>query len=106
MVSKSNLATAVALLLTIMLAAPILAVAPGSEQQAAGTARTRTRTRAPLSARVRCTEVHAVEAGETCASVARAVRFSDGAFRVMNPNITCAALFPGQWVCVAGTGVA
>ncbi|KAM3032825.1 hypothetical protein ACUV84_026779 [Puccinellia chinampoensis] len=88
----ANLATAAALLL-IVLAAPILE-ASGSDQ-APGT-------RGPMRLRVRCTEVHVVKAGETRASVARAAGLSDKGLLALNAGIGSAALFPGQWVCIAG----
>lgn len=49
-----------------------------------------------------CVKVHGVVAGETCASVARNWGLADQSFANLNPNVTCAALFPGQWLCVGG----
>lgn len=57
---------------------------------------------APGNGKVFCLKVHGVEAGETCASVARDARLADQSFATLNPNVTCAALFPGQWLCVGG----
>ncbi|KAK3135153.1 hypothetical protein QOZ80_5BG0415220 [Eleusine coracana subsp. coracana] len=56
----------------------------------------------PLAAMAVCVKAHGVVAGETCASVARNWGLSDRAFANLNPNVTCAALFPGQWLCVDG----
>ncbi|CAL4902391.1 unnamed protein product [Urochloa decumbens] len=56
-----------------------------------------------LAIRVSCKEVRAAEAGDTCDTVARAAGFASAAdITFLNPNITCGALFPGQWVCVRG----
>ncbi|RLM98111.1 hypothetical protein C2845_PM06G17190 [Panicum miliaceum] len=59
----------------------------------------------PLAVRVHCTGLHVVRPGETCASVARAAGLTVGQFTLLNPNVTCAAMFHGQWVCVRGSAV-
>jgi LysM repeat protein len=55
---------------------------------------------------VYCTGVHGVKAGETCGSVARDARLPLPQFMDLNQNVTCGALFPGQWVCVRGVAIA
>ena len=59
----------------------------------------------PLAITVFCTGVHGVSAGETCGSVARDARLTLPQFMDLNQNITCGALFPGQWVCVRGAAI-
>ncbi|KAG0518701.1 hypothetical protein BDA96_09G199300 [Sorghum bicolor] len=55
---------------------------------------------------VHCTEAYGVKAGETCRSVARVFRIPLPRFMELNQNVTCGALFPGQWVCLRGVEVA
>ncbi|PUZ65317.1 hypothetical protein GQ55_3G213700 [Panicum hallii var. hallii] len=59
----------------------------------------------PLAVRVHCTGLHVVRPGETCASVARAAGLTVGQLTLLNPNVTCAAMFHGQWVCVRGSAI-
>ncbi|CAL4894287.1 unnamed protein product [Urochloa decumbens] len=60
----------------------------------------------PLGISVHCKEARAAQAGDTCDSVARAAGFASAAdIMFLNPNVTCGALFPGQWVCVRGEAV-
>ncbi|KAG2618318.1 hypothetical protein PVAP13_3NG079504, partial [Panicum virgatum] len=88
-----------------VVAAVLLVVA--AAQPAAAAAGTTGRARAPLppAVRVRCTGLHVVRPGETCASVARAAGLTAGQFMMLNPNLTCAAMFHGQWVCVRGSAI-
>jgi hypothetical protein len=65
----------------------------------------RQRERVPLPVRPVCVKVHAVVPGETCASVARDAGLTDRIFANLNPNVACAALFPGQRLCVDGAMV-
>jgi LysM repeat protein len=60
----------------------------------------------PQAITVYCTGVHGVKAGETCGSVARDARLPLPQFMDLNQNVTCGALFPGQWVCVRGVAIA
>ncbi|KAG2592209.1 hypothetical protein PVAP13_5NG531700 [Panicum virgatum] len=50
-----------------------------------------------------CSEVHGVQAGETCFTVAQAAGLTQDVFLGFNPNINCQSVFLGQWVCLAAT---
>lgn len=50
-----------------------------------------------------CNTVFGVNSGDTCFSIAQGFGLSSGEFEFINPNIDCAALFVGQWVCVQGS---
>ena len=50
-----------------------------------------------------CSEVHGVQAGETCFTVAQAEGLTQDVFLSFNPNINCQSVFVGQWVCLAAT---
>jgi hypothetical protein len=47
-----------------------------------------------------CSEVHQVQTGDTCSSVAAGAGLSDAQFLGFNPNINCLKVFLGQWVCL------
>jgi len=105
---------AAVLLLVVAAAQPAAAAAgagtggaDGGRRISHGAAPTTGRARAPLppAVRVRCTGLHVVRPGETCASVARAAGLTAGQFMMLNPNLTCAAMFHGQWVCVRGSAI-
>ena len=105
---------AAVLLLVVAAAQPAAAAAgagtggaDGGRRISRGAAPTTGRARAPLppAVRVRCTGLHVVRPGETCASVARAAGLTAGQFMMLNPNLTCAAMFHGQWVCVRGSAI-
>ncbi|KAI9121241.1 hypothetical protein K1719_008274 [Acacia pycnantha] len=49
-----------------------------------------------------CTNIHGVEQGETCTSIAQHFNLDTPHFLQLNPNINCELIFVGQWVCVAG----
>ncbi|WVZ68587.1 hypothetical protein U9M48_017512 [Paspalum notatum var. saurae] len=53
----------------------------------------------PLS----CNQVHGVQENETCFSVAQAAGLTQEQFLRFNPNINCATVFIGQWVCLDAT---
>lgn len=50
-----------------------------------------------------CDTVLGVTKGDTCFDIAKSFELTTPEFDAINPNINCAALFVGQWVCVAGT---
>lgn len=50
-----------------------------------------------------CDTVFGVRKGDTCFDIAQNFKLSTPEFDSINPNINCAALFVGQWVCVDGT---
>lgn len=50
-----------------------------------------------------CDLVFGVNSGDTCFSIAQGFGLSSGEFESINPNVNCAALFVGQWICVEGT---
>ncbi|GJM92929.1 hypothetical protein PR202_ga09437 [Eleusine coracana subsp. coracana] len=50
-----------------------------------------------------CSNVHGVHAGETCFSVAQSSGLTQEQFLAFNPNINCARVFVGQWVCLAAS---
>ncbi|KAI9121292.1 hypothetical protein K1719_008325 [Acacia pycnantha] len=50
-----------------------------------------------------CTNIHGVEQGESCTSIAQHFNLDTPHFLQLNPNIDCEHIFVGQWVCVAGT---
>ncbi|KAL1829752.1 hypothetical protein DCAR_0209122 [Daucus carota subsp. sativus] len=50
-----------------------------------------------------CDTVFGVRKGDTCFDIAQNFKLSTAAFDAINPNINCAAIFVGQWVCVDGT---
>ncbi|XP_066382028.1 uncharacterized protein [Miscanthus floridulus] len=50
-----------------------------------------------------CTEVHGVQAGETCFSVGQGAGLTQEQFLGFNPNINCEKIFVGQWVCLQAT---
>ncbi|KAK3138346.1 hypothetical protein QOZ80_5AG0367610 [Eleusine coracana subsp. coracana] len=83
-------------------AAALLAVVAATALLLADAAAGHRERQGPQAAMAVCVKAHGVEAGETCASVARNWGMSDRAFANLNPNVTCAALFPGQWLCVDG----
>ncbi|KAF7803544.1 putative LysM domain-containing protein [Senna tora] len=49
-----------------------------------------------------CNQVHGVEEGETCSSVGERFKLDQSHFLEINPNINCALMFVGQWVCIDG----
>ncbi|KAF8011958.1 hypothetical protein BT93_I0168 [Corymbia citriodora subsp. variegata] len=49
-----------------------------------------------------CNEVVAVKSGDTCFAIAQQFDLTVEAFRFINPNLNCKALFIGQWLCIAG----
>ncbi|CAN1292158.1 hypothetical protein LINPERPRIM_LOCUS21442 [Linum perenne] len=48
-----------------------------------------------------CSTVYGTESGDTCTSVASSFGLSESNFLGMNPNINCATIFVGQWLCIA-----
>ncbi|KAF5727016.1 hypothetical protein HS088_TW22G00702 [Tripterygium wilfordii] len=52
---------------------------------------------------LQCKEVHGVEDGETCSTIAQGINMDLSEFESFNPNINCDAIFVGQWVCVNGS---
>ncbi|KAJ1285718.1 hypothetical protein BS78_03G298400 [Paspalum vaginatum] len=50
-----------------------------------------------------CNQVHGVQVGETCFSVAQAAGLTQDQFLGFNPNINCEKVFVGQWVCLRAT---
>ncbi|RCV27653.1 hypothetical protein SEVIR_5G345900v4 [Setaria viridis] len=50
-----------------------------------------------------CSKVHGVQEEETCFSVAQGAGLTQDDFLGFNPNINCAKVFVGQWVCLAAT---
>ncbi|CAL4961034.1 unnamed protein product [Urochloa decumbens] len=50
-----------------------------------------------------CSKVHGVQEGESCFSVAQGSGLTQDDFLGFNPNINCAKVFIGQWVCLAAT---
>ncbi|KAK1368499.1 LysM domain-containing protein [Heracleum sosnowskyi] len=50
-----------------------------------------------------CDLVFGVNSGDTCFSIAQGFGLSSGEFESINPNVNCAALFVGQWICVEGS---
>ncbi|KQK10095.1 uncharacterized protein LOC112271129 [Brachypodium distachyon] len=47
-----------------------------------------------------CNKVHGVQTGETCFSLAQGSGLTQEDFLGFNPNINCARVFVGQWVCL------
>lgn len=106
----SHRAVAAILLLAIAVGTAQAAVSEpgaGGRGQGATTTTTSARVPLPLAVTVRCTKVHVVKAGETCASVARDFRLTVAQFMVLNQEYTCTAapLPHGRWVCVRGSAV-
>ncbi|KAL8502294.1 hypothetical protein ACS0TY_021432 [Phlomoides rotata] len=54
----------------------------------------------PVAA-VACITVVGAESGDTCSSIAGGFGLSLKEFLKINPNINCAAVFVGQWLCIA-----
>ena len=50
-----------------------------------------------------CNTVRGVQADETCFSVAQGAGLTQDQFLGFNPNINCAKIFVGQWVCLDAT---
>ncbi|XP_006646394.1 uncharacterized protein LOC102710460 [Oryza brachyantha] len=50
-----------------------------------------------------CNKVHGVQTAETCFSVSQGAGLTQDQFLAFNPNINCAKLFVGQWVCLDAT---
>jgi hypothetical protein len=50
-----------------------------------------------------CNTVRGVQADETCFSVAQGAGLTQDQFLAFNPNINCAKIFVGQWVCLDAT---
>ncbi|KAL1809080.1 hypothetical protein DCAR_0728615 [Daucus carota subsp. sativus] len=50
-----------------------------------------------------CDSVTGVSSGDTCFSIAQSFALSTDEFNSINPNVNCAALFVGQWLCVVGS---
>ncbi|BAB92550.1 hypothetical protein [Oryza sativa Japonica Group] len=55
--------------------------------------------KAPVPA-LTCNKVHGVQASETCFSVSQSAGLTQDQFLAFNPNINCAKVFVGQWVCL------
>ncbi|KAE8798531.1 hypothetical protein D1007_26207 [Hordeum vulgare] len=47
-----------------------------------------------------CSQVNAVQAGDTCSSIAESGGLTQDQFLGFNPNINCVKIFLGQWVCL------
>uniref|UniRef100_A0A8I6XGI9 LysM domain-containing protein n=1 Tax=Hordeum vulgare subsp. vulgare TaxID=112509 RepID=A0A8I6XGI9_HORVV len=47
-----------------------------------------------------CNQVNAVQAGDTCSSIAESGGLTQDQFLGFNPNINCQKIFLGQWVCL------
>ncbi|KAM7522297.1 hypothetical protein LguiA_012199 [Lonicera macranthoides] len=52
---------------------------------------------------VTCNTVYATAEGDTCVAVAEEFNLPDDYFLALNPNINCADIFVGQWLCIDGT---
>ncbi|KAL8112933.1 hypothetical protein AgCh_020302 [Apium graveolens] len=50
-----------------------------------------------------CDSVFGVRSGDTCFGIAESFALSNDEFNSINPNVNCAALFVGQWLCVVGS---
>lgn len=50
-----------------------------------------------------CDEVFGTRSGDTCFSIAQSFGLTTAEFDSINPNLNCAALFVGQWLCVQGS---
>ncbi|KAL1829755.1 hypothetical protein DCAR_0209125 [Daucus carota subsp. sativus] len=50
-----------------------------------------------------CDMVTGVSSGDTCFSIAQSFALSADEFNSINPNVNCATLFVGQWLCVVGS---
>jgi hypothetical protein len=50
-----------------------------------------------------CDDVVGVASGDTCFTIAQSFNLTAASFDAINPNISCNALFVGQWICVAGS---
>ncbi|KAL8103745.1 secreted LysM effector Blys4-like [Apium graveolens] len=50
-----------------------------------------------------CDSVFGVRSGDTCFGIAQSFALSTAEFSSINPNVNCAALFVGQWLCVVGS---
>ncbi|KAJ8768988.1 hypothetical protein K2173_023983 [Erythroxylum novogranatense] len=55
------------------------------------------------TATLNCETVHGVVKGETCFLVAQQSQLDLDEFAAINPNVDCAHLFVGQWLCVAAS---
>ncbi|KAI4297483.1 hypothetical protein L6164_037372 [Bauhinia variegata] len=49
-----------------------------------------------------CQKVYAVHGGETCSVIIQKFKLDQSHFLEINPNINCASIFVGQWVCIQG----
>ncbi|CAM0883303.1 unnamed protein product [Alopecurus aequalis] len=47
-----------------------------------------------------CNKVHGFQTGDTCFDVAQGAGLTEEQFLGFNPNINCAKVFVGQWVCL------
>ncbi|KAK1375239.1 LysM domain-containing protein [Heracleum sosnowskyi] len=50
-----------------------------------------------------CDQVFGTRSGDTCFSIAQSFGLTTAEFDSINPNLNCAALFVGQWLCVEGS---
>ncbi|KAL1834256.1 hypothetical protein ACET3Z_003907 [Daucus carota] len=57
----------------------------------------------PVPAGPTCDTVFGVRKGDTCFDIGQNFKLSAHDFNCINPNVNCAALFVGQWVCISGT---
>ncbi|WOH07882.1 hypothetical protein DCAR_0727316 [Daucus carota subsp. sativus] len=55
----------------------------------------------PVPAGPTCDTVFGVRKGDTCFDIAQNFKLSAHDFNCINPNVNCAALFVGQWVCIS-----
>ncbi|CAN0886059.1 hypothetical protein LINGRAHAP2_LOCUS15267 [Linum grandiflorum] len=53
------------------------------------------------AAKLKCSSVYGTEVGDTCSSVAVNSALTLNDFLAINPNINCAKIFVGQWLCIA-----
>ncbi|KAI4297487.1 hypothetical protein L6164_037376 [Bauhinia variegata] len=49
-----------------------------------------------------CQKIYAVQEGETSSGIIQRFKLDENHFLELNPNITCASIFVGQWVCTEG----
>ncbi|KAL8497462.1 hypothetical protein ACS0TY_020965 [Phlomoides rotata] len=56
--------------------------------------------RGALKPALACNTVVGAEGGDTCSSIAQTFGLSLKEFLTINPNINCAAVFVGQWLCI------
>ncbi|KAL5579297.1 hypothetical protein UlMin_011739 [Ulmus minor] len=53
-------------------------------------------------ASLECNSLFGVREGDSCFAVSQMFNLTTQAFTMLNPNLNCAKLFVGEWLCVNG----